>query len=159
MWHRAWVDGLDDFGARWPETYRLIQNDGRGLLMQGTREWADYQVSATVTPHMAEATGIAARVQGLRRYYAVLIGQDGRARLVKSLDGEQVLAETELAWQLGRAYQLSLTVTGNRIQATVDGAALFDVEDADRPLDGGGIALVVQNGRAGCGEVRVRPAG
>jgi ADP-ribosylglycohydrolase len=159
MWHRAWVDGLDDFGARWPETYRLIQNDGRGLLMQGTREWADYQVSATVTPHMAEAAGIAARVQGLRRYYAVLIGNDGRARLVKSLDGERVLAETALAWELGRVYHLSLTVTGNRIQAAVDGAALFDIEDAERPLDGGGIALVIQNGRAGCEEVRVRPAG
>jgi hypothetical protein len=157
MWRRAWVDALDDFSRRGPETYRLIQNEGRGLLIQGTREWRDYQVSATVTPHMAESTGIAARVQGLRRYYALLIGQDGEGRLVKQLDGERVLGEFAVDWQLDRAYALRLSATGNRLEAFVDGRSVCVAEDVDRPLDGGAVALVLQEGQAGCDHVRVAP--
>jgi len=157
MWRRAWVDAVDDFGARWPEAYRLIQNDGRGMLIQGTREWRDYQVSAIITPHLAVATGIAARVQGLRRYYALLIGADGVGRLVKQLDGEKVLAEFAVDWELDRPYELRLSAVGNRLEAVVDGRSVCVAEDIDRPLDGGAIALVVEAGRVGCEQVRVAP--
>ncbi len=44
-----------------------------------------------VKPHMVKACGIAARVQGMRRYYALLITSGQRAQLVKELDGEQIL--------------------------------------------------------------------
>ncbi len=158
MWRRAWVDGLDDFNGRYPEPYRLIQNSGRGLLIQGTREWRDYQVTATLRPHLADRTGIAARVQGLQRYYALLLGSDGIARLVKLLDGERELAQAPVPWTLDRAYKLSLTVTGNRIVAAVDGSTIAIVEDADRPLRTGAIALTVENGRTDCDAVRIRPS-
>jgi ADP-ribosylglycohydrolase len=158
MWRRAWVDGFDQLSPRWPEAYRLIQNEGRGLLVQGTEEWRDYEVSATLTPHMAEAFGLAARVQGLRRYYCLLLRRDGIVRLVKSLDGEQVLAEAAVAWELGRAYTLSLEAFGSELRASVDGITVFAVEDVTRPLAGGGIALVCDEGRVGCDHVRVRPA-
>lgn len=70
MWQRAWVNAMDVFETRprWPETYRLIQNRGRGLLIQGNREWKDYAVEAQLTPVLATAFGIGARVQGLIRY-------------------------------------------------------------------------------------------
>ena len=64
MWKLAWIDGSDSREQLadldyWPEPYRLIQNKGRGLLMQGTREWTDYQVTVRMTPHMCQAGGIA----------------------------------------------------------------------------------------------------
>jgi len=40
----------------------------------------------------------------------------------------------------------------------VDGANLFELEDMDVPLAGGGIALVCEEGRIGTEEVCVRPA-
>ena len=58
------MNGLDAakgkmvFIDRYPETYRLIQNEGRGLMMHGCRDWTDYQVSATMTPHMCKAGGL-----------------------------------------------------------------------------------------------------
>ncbi len=102
MWRKAWVNGVDIFGERWwPDPYRLVQNEGRGLLMQGTCEWIDYQANSTVTIHLAKAAGIAARVQGLRRYYAILLCDDGKARLIKALDGDNVLAEVDFPWTAG----------------------------------------------------------
>jgi hypothetical protein len=35
---------------------------------------------------------------------------------------------------------------------------LFDVEDADRPLTGGGVALICEEGRMSTDAVTVRPA-
>ena len=78
----------------------------------------------------------------MRRYYALLLHRDGTARLVKALDGETVLAETAFPWTFGRTYQMSLQVVGARLRAAIDGTILFDVEDTDRPLAGGGVALI-----------------
>jgi len=159
MWRRAWVNAVDHWEPQYPETYRLAQDRGAGLLIQGSRQWTDYRLGADVTPHMAEAAGIAARVQGLRRYYALLLRRGGRARLVKALDGEGVLAEVAFPWAFGERHQLGLEVVGSRLRAWIDGHELFDVHDVDRPLTGGGVALVCEEGRTATDAVTVRPAG
>jgi hypothetical protein len=135
------------------------------MLMQGTREWADYTVSATVIPHMAKSAGIAACVHGLKRYYALLLCDDQKARLVKVLTlnpdqetGVQVLAEQDFTWELDGTYALSLTTHGDRLEASINGAALFDVQDADHPLLSGAISLVIEEGRLDCDAVTVKPA-
>jgi len=158
MWRRAWVDAVDDYSAWYPEPYRLVQNCGTGLLIQGTREWTDYRVSADVTPHLVTSAGIAARVQGLRRYYALLLCNDGKARLVKTLDGDTVLAVADFSWELDGAYDLSLEVVGARIRAWIDGKQFFEVSDTDRPLTGGAVGLVCEEGRTATETVRVQPA-
>src|SRR5262245_57617759 len=158
LWRRAWVSGVDRFDHFWPEPYRIIQNEGTGLLIEGARDWTDYQVSATITPHMAANAGIAARVQGLRRYYALLLCDDGAVRLVKALDGQTILAQQPFAWEFGRPYALSLQVAGNRIQAGIDGRIVFEIADDDRPLNGGGVALVCGEGRVATDAVNVRPS-
>ena len=113
MWRRAWVDGVDQYEGRWWEAYRLVQNHGRGLLMQGGCDWTDYTVSSTITLHMAEAAGLAARVQGMRRYYALLLRRaTAEAQLIRALDGDTVLAETAFAWEFGATHDFALTVKG-----------------------------------------------
>ena len=154
FWRQAWVNGVDHFES-WGESFRLIQDSGTGLLLTGTREWRDYAVSAVLTPHMVKSCGLAARVQGMRRYYALMLGVDGRVRLVKALDGNTILAETACALEFDRPYEISLTVAGSRIQASLDGNLLFDVTDRD--LATGGIALVCEEGRVAAEWVRVKP--
>jgi ADP-ribosylglycohydrolase len=154
FWRQAWVNGVDHFES-WGESFRLIQDSGTGLLLTGTREWRDYAVSAVLTPHMVKSCGLAARVQGMRRYYALMLGVAGQVRLVKALDGNTILAETACALEFDRPYEISLTVAGSRIQASLDGNLLFDVTDRD--LATGGIALVCEEGRVAAEWVRVKP--
>jgi ADP-ribosylglycohydrolase len=158
MWRRAWVNGVDRYNHDWPETYRVVQNSGTGLLIQGTREWIDYRVSATVTPHLMVSGGVGARVQGMRRYYALLLHNNGTAQLVKALDGVAVLAETAFPWEYGEAYTLMLQVVGARLQGWIDGRLLFDVQDVGYLLSGGGIALICEEGRMAAENVRVTGA-
>lgn len=155
MWAAAWVDAADQFLPAAAEPYRIIQNGGRGLILHGTREWRNYRVTATMTPHLASEIGVAARVQGLRRYYAVLLGPDG-ARLVRVRNGtETTLATAPVEWELGREYAISLAVQGNRLTATLDGTTL--TADDDR-LESGGIGLICTEGRVGVETVTVAPA-
>ncbi len=159
MWRRAWVDGSDQIVRRSPEAYRLVQNRGRGLWIQGTREWTDYTVTADVSPHLVVAAGLAARVQGMRRYYALLLCAGDTVRLVKALDGDRVLGEAGLPWEPDRPYTLSIEVVGTRLRAWIDGQLLFDIVDDDRPLRGGGVALICEEGRTSTNAVTVQPAG
>jgi ADP-ribosylglycohydrolase len=159
MWRRAWVNGVDRFDEHSREPYRLVQNSGRGLLIHGTREWTDYEMSARVRPHMVTSAGIGARVQGMRRYYALLLVKGGKARLVKALDGDLVLAEKSFSWDFDVTYELSLKVLGNRLRASIDGEEIFDVEEDDLPLTDGAVALVCEEGRTEGEVVRVRPLG
>ncbi|NLE43185.1 MAG: ADP-ribosylglycohydrolase family protein [Chloroflexi bacterium] len=158
MWRRAWVSALDHpVAARYPEPFRVIQNEGVGLVVLGTREWMDYQLRADVTPHLVESCGIAARVQGLQRYYALLLCRDQRVRLVKALDGITVLAEGELAWEFGTTFDLTLRVVGNTIRGEVDGRVVLEYTDTERPLTSGAIALVCEEGRTATQAVTVQP--
>ena len=161
MWRRAWVNGVDSYDERWPEAFRIVQNQGRGLLITGTREWADYEAESEITLHLCKAAGIAARVQGMRRYYALLLccSPDGRgvARLVRALDGDSVLAEVDFPWEYGDAHRLKLRVAGERLQGFVNDMSLPLLEATDAKLGGGGIALVVEEGRVMTDEVEVRP--
>lgn len=157
MWRRAWVDGVDQFEGRWRETYRISQNEGTGLISQGTADWRDYRVSADVTIMLAKRGGIAARVGGMRRWYALLLCDDGMVRLVKDREAESVLAERAMARELDRSYRLSLTVEGNRIIGEVDGVTVADVVDADDPLESGSVALIVTEGTQASEAVSVEP--
>jgi ADP-ribosylglycohydrolase len=157
MWRRAWVTAADraEFGGA--ELARLMQGAGTGLLIQGTREWHDYEVSADVTPRLAEAAGIAACVQGQRRYVSLLLCQDGKARLVRALDGETVLAEADFPWSLDERYTLALETRGPRLVGRIDGKTILEAADTGSPLQSGAIALVCREGRLDAHEVRIRP--
>ncbi len=157
LWRRAWVAGVDHFEARFFESFRISHNDGRSILSQGTRDWVDYRVEATITPYLAKNAGIAARVQGLRRYYALLLGFDGIARIVKMDDTETILAEAPVPFEVFRPYTLTLEVRGDELTATIDGATLIAAADPGSRLTAGGCALVIEDGTLGCEEVRVSP--
>ena len=156
LWRSAWVNGVDHFDSPSPsEPFRLIQDHGTGMLIQGCREWTDYRIASTLTVHLAESAGIAARVQGMERYYALLLGKGNRLRLVKALDGRSILQEAEFPWSFGQPFTLGLTAEGNRLQATIDGRELFSVMDTDRPLMEGAVGFVCTEGRVGAGALEV----
>jgi ADP-ribosylglycohydrolase len=157
VWRRAWVDGVDLWQVGWPEAYRLVQNDGRGLILQGTREWQDYQVEASITPWLMQAGGIGARVQGMKRFYTLQLIKENKVRLVKALDGDTILGEKAFEWETQKSYRLKIQVSGNRIKAWVDQQLQFDVRDENRPLLAGGVAYVVDQGHLSSQAMRVKP--
>ncbi len=162
MWKKAWINGMDtrerltelDF---WPEAYRLIQNEGRGLFIQGTRDWINYQVTARMTPHMCNAGGVGVRVQGMQRYYALLIDEE-KTRIVRAFEGaDTILAEVTSGWVFGRPYDLNLQAKDNRLVGSINDTVVIEAEDPENMYTGGGMALIAEVGRIGCDHAEVKP--
>ena len=113
----------------------------------------DARTVPDVTPHLVRRAGVAARVQGMRRYYALVIEADGKARLVRELDGTTVLAEQAFPLELYRTYQMELAVNGASVTGRIDGDVVLSA--TDDALPSGGIALLVDEGRTGTQTVSV----
>ncbi len=157
MWKHAWVNDVSQFQTRW-EGLRITSSAGQGFIAQGTRDWRDYEVATTVTPLLAEAWGLAARLQGRERYYALVFdrAEGGRVRLVRRRHHEVVLAARAFPWSLDQAYALALRVDGGTIRASIDGKAMFEVQDGGRDaLTGGAVGLLVDTGSVAAQEVCV----
>ncbi len=157
MWKRAWVKGVEIENPYGSEAFRVVQNLGTGLLIQGTRQWQNYSVSAAIVPHLVQSFGVAARVQGMERYYGLLLCDDAHARIVKALHNETVLAEIEYSWKPEMEYNFQLRVHGEHLLASINDQKLFDIQDKNQPLTCGGIALVCTQGRIATEQVSVRP--
>lgn len=155
MWRRAWLDGVDQWEWRWPQAYRIVQNDGTGIISQGTSEWEDYRVSATIEVPLATEAGVAARVGGQKRWYALLLCNDGKARLVREMDGRKTLAEVSVKWSFDREHHVELVVKGDTLVGYLDGRKILTA--TDRGLRGGGVGLVVTSGCLICEAVAVAP--
>ena len=158
MWRRAWVDAVDHYFTEVPELFRLAQDGERGLLMQGTRQWKNIAAQATLTPYMAKRFGLAIRVQGLQRYYALLLDDQGKVELVRVVDEETVLAEGKFEWRNNESLRLRLQVLENELQGWIDDTCVITAVDSDNKLTEGGIALVIDEGCICVHDVAVQPA-
>ena len=158
MWRRAWVDAVDHYFTDFEEMFRLAQDEGRGLLIQGTRQWQNIAVSAAISPILAQQFGLAVRVQGLKRYYALLLQRNGRVDLVRMYDEAVVLASEKLAWAGDRPVAIRLQVIGHELTGWVDGKRVVTAVDPEKKLGDGGMALVVEEGCIFTNGVRVMPS-
>jgi hypothetical protein len=151
MWRRAWVDAVYRVRDSVDYPFMISHNDGTGLLMTGTCDWRDVQMSATISPALCKAAGLAVRVQGLRRFYGLLLCNHNKARL--TCGPERVLAECAFEWEYDRAYQMRLAACGAQIQGWIDDQLLFSIED--EVYLNGGVALVVEEGSLAACEIDV----
>ncbi len=154
FWRRAWVDGVTTWMTNpLSHAFRLSQEQGHGLLIYGTRDWRDYRVSCRLAVNLG-CGGIAARVQGMRRYYALQLSPGGVVQLLRAYDQERVvLAEAPCPWQLDETRELALQVEGDGLRGYVDGKLV--VQAADARLSCGAIALCCSEGTLSADAVTV----
>ena len=158
FWRKAWVNNVSFFSKNFRSAFRISQDRGSGIIVCGARDWTDYRVSSDVAVHLGSSAGLAARVQGLRRYYALQLEAGNKARLVKVRDDVRtILAEAPCRWTLEEPIMLALEVRGADITGIAGGATLRGTDDSDAPFENGGIGLVIAEGALSADEIQVRP--
>ena len=147
LWKKAWVDSLQQaMLSRFP--FHLVQNEGKGLLTQGTSDWRDYSVSAIICPTILRTGGIVLRAQGVNRYYALVLCEDKKIRLIKSLEvKEKILGEMGFSWKPWKNVKLKLEVSGTRLRGYINRRLCFDVADDYSPLLSGAAGFLVDQGQ------------
>lgn len=154
FWRRAWVDGVTTWMAE-PSgfAFRLSQEQGHGLLIYGTRDWRDYRVACRLAVNLGSG-GVAARVQGMRRHYALQLAPGGIIQLLLAYDQERTtLAQAPCPWQLDETRELALEVEGELLRGYVDGELV--VQATDSRLSHGAIALCCSEGTLSADAVTV----
>ena len=150
FWHRAWVNGVDLFSERkFKEDFRISQQRGEGIIIHGTRQWTDYTVSADISLHNGSYVGLAARVQGLKRFYAVRVMRTGQLQLVRTCDRSvEVLASAEFKVELDQRINVALKVVGTKVSAQANSVSVSFNDSSHMQIKDGGIGLIVADGAA-----------
>ena len=157
FWRKAWVDSVSFFSNLFPSSFRISQSRDQGLIIHGTRQWTDYEVSSDIVIHLGTYGGIAVRVQGLRRYYAVRVTRDGQLQIVRVRDAETtVLARTGFLLIFEKKISAKVTVHDTHITATFDDVTLRADDQTGAAFTNGGIGLLIAEGALSTDEVRVR---
>ena len=147
MWRKSWIKACDHWTDRsWEPAFKISNNKGRGLILTGSSEWCDYSVSSEINFYLGKSGGVAARVQGLQRYYALELVNDGTLRLVKVQDGISVLCQCSYSFELNRSYKFEIIVSGSIIKGKINSALMLEYEDQTKPLLSGAIGLIVESG-------------
>jgi hypothetical protein len=158
LWSQAWVCAVDTWERNGKDAFRIGQNEGRGLITTGLREWDDYYISAQICPSLMKSGGLAVRVQGLQRYYAFQLSDHKMIQLIRVFEGQEVLlAEVHFEWQPWNLYDLALEAEGNHFQGWVDGHLVVDVVDTDTAIASGAIGLLVEEGFLITNSVMLKP--
>lgn len=158
LWARAWGCALDRFEHVRDGFKHLAQDRGRGLLIQGSDHWRDYAVETTAWFQMAKRFGVAARVQGLRRYVALTLNDEGQAEILLCKGEPRVLASTSFPSESYRPYRLRLVVRGKAVEGWIDDKRVLEAALEDDDLGWGGAAFLVEEGCMGAEGMRIAPA-
>lgn len=158
QWRRTGVDAVDPgFYTQKADEFRIIQNEGSGMVIFGAQDWQGYAVEADLTPHMLEDFGLAFHVQGLRRFIGLTLNRAGQAEVFTRFDAQrQVLARASHPLEFGTLYRFRLESHRGRIRATLNGALLAQVEE--ERLTHGAVALLLTEGRLAATRISVEPA-
>jgi hypothetical protein len=97
--------------------------------------------------------GVAARVQGLTRFYALLVTQDQKVQLVRRFHQETILAEAPFNWSYGETLNMTLKVVDEALIGEINGTTVLQASDSK--LEAGAIGLIVEEGRTATQKVQV----
>lgn len=132
----------------------FTKNEGRGILITGNTDWANYSFSAQQSIHVADQAGLLIRHQGLERYLAVVKTREA-LQLVLRYYGDTVLDETACRWEVDAPHGLRVEANGERVTAWCDGKRVL--QGTDCSLGNGGAGLVLDTGTIRFSDIRVSP--
>jgi hypothetical protein len=156
FWHRAWVNGVDVFSKRFPQSFHISHDRGEGLILHGTRDWKDYTVEVDLMVHLGSSAGVVARAQGLRRYYGARVTRDGMFQLVKHYDDiYDIMASEKITFAFDKIINITLTVIGSSLSANIGNTTLMASDNSNFIMSSGAIGLMVTDGAASANTVRV----
>ncbi|KAI2607863.1 ADP-ribosylation/Crystallin J1 [Hypoxylon sp. NC1633] len=173
FYKRSFVRGSDIFEIMNGKLV-VAQDEGKGLVIYGTREWRDYRAvfrDFIVNVHGAgKPAGVAVRVRGLNSYYGLVFTvhhdsknnghehghSSNRVVLVKSIgeNKSEELASEVYAWSTDTPYTITFNVEGNRMRAMVGNEDIV-LEARDAEYTGGGIGMLATNGSVLVGSIEV----
>ncbi|KAN0095006.1 ADP-ribosylglycohydrolase [Hyaloscypha variabilis] len=158
FWARSWIHNLSTFHIRFPAiSFYLGQDQGEGVFITGTREWVDYKVTVPSFRIGLGGAGLAVRVRGLNRYYALVFKPDRKSvALVMAKDETRTeLTCVSYEWKLDESYSVTVCAEGDNITGFIAGKKVAEAQEGE--WTGGGIGVVVTDGSVAVDQIDISP--
>ncbi|WP_433827687.1 pectate lyase family protein [Actinoplanes sp. CA-015351] len=154
--------GWSKSGGTWAVTGAALRQTKTGATLSrqfaGLTDWADYTVSAKVQPLSVAAGGYAAlvaRSTSSTSFYRLALTGANKVRLESVKSGNAtVLSEAALTVSASSSYTLGLTVKGNTLTGSVNGASILTASAST--FGTGRIGLQTYNATASFDDVSVK---
>ncbi|KAL4752382.1 hypothetical protein BDW72DRAFT_211975 [Aspergillus terricola var. indicus] len=156
-WRLSWISNVSKFHSDMSShSLVLSQSHGEGIAVYGARDWTNYRILVPkLKVNMGAPVGVAVRVQGLNRYYALLLIEGRRVALVKAKDEQRMtLASVAFNWSWDGEYDFVLEADGTSIRGRVQGV---EITASDDQYSEGGIGLVVTEGAICVDSIEISP--
>jgi hypothetical protein len=141
VWLRTFVSSASHFAPDYTTTFSISHADRNGVVTTGSRDWANYSVSSTITFNQQEGAGLVARARGHRRYYAALLAR-GRAMIVKQHDrAETLLAERAFDYTIDDRHRLEFRLRDGQLEFLIDGEHYVAATDSSYASGGAGFVV------------------
>ncbi|MGV2100454.1 ADP-ribosylglycohydrolase family protein [Rhizobium sp. 21-4511-3d] len=156
FWRRAWVSNVHFFSKNFPQDFRISQNRGEGMILQGTRDWTDYAIEADMMLHLGDHGGLVIRAEGQRRYYAAQVTRQGQLQIVCRKDEKQtVLASAPLRVEFETRFTMKFSAKGGKLSVKVGDTV---VEANDQTFAGGSAGLIIHEGALSATRIHIGAA-
>jgi hypothetical protein len=156
FWRMSWVNGASFFSKRFPSAFRISQDSGEGIIIHGTRQWTDYQVTGDLMLHLGNYGGLAVRAQGLRRYYGGRVTRDGKIQIVRVRDETTtVLAEAPFAAEFEKSISMRLSTKGTSLAFEADGVSITADDQSAEAFADGGMGMLVHEGALSSNQIHI----
>ncbi len=128
------------------DSLHMITNED-AIAITGNYYMKDLICQATLIPQYQKNDYLAIRVEGIKRHYLAGFSGD-KVVIIKNDFGLKCLAEMPYPCQIGKAYDVKVSVIGQKISLMIDNEHLLEVVDEDDPITHGGVGYsVLDNGR------------
>jgi hypothetical protein len=143
--HRVEVHPLDALGWEWlldelapaeGDVWGLVDEGATELLLAGELDWADQRVSARMNSAAVAVSGLVFRYRDYANHYRFENDPAaGSRRLVRVAEGvSTVLWQDSSPVAAGQTALLTIDCDGDRKTGYVNGARIFEVDDAGQPF-------------------------
>jgi hypothetical protein len=144
FWTKQFVASARHWATDIYNTFTLSHPDKEGVITFGTRDWTDYAIASELVVELHGMVGLVGRARGHRRYYAGVV-HGGKASIIRRIDDQlDFLATVPFTFEPNARQLFALTVKGETISLSIDGAEVVAASDAT--FTSGGAGFLIEEG-------------
>ena len=141
---QMWTSSARHFAADMQHTCCVSHPGDNGLVTLGTRDWADYEVSAILRFDLCRRGGLVLNCRGHRRYYGAALSEEGVEIFRMDRGAREILARVPFRFRSDTPYHLAFRYCRGQLGLTIDGEELLTAEDD--AIASGGCGFFVDRG-------------